>query len=117
MELADRVVVMSNGVIEQIGTPDEVYMEPKTAFVSDFVGETNHLPGGLHVRPHELEIVESGGQSIMVDSVFRKGGVWRVEGSLSNHDAVVELDVPATLTPPLPGSVIQIQPRRSKTFA
>lgn len=116
LELADRVVVMDKGLIEQIGTPEQVYMEPKTAFVSDFVGETNHLPGGLHVRPHEFEIVEAGGQPLIVDSVFRKGGVWRVEGTVDPHDTVIELDVPVSLEPPPPGSLIHIQPRRSKSF-
>ncbi len=116
LELADRVVVMDKGVIEQVGTPEQVYMEPQTAFVSDFVGETNHLPGGLHVRPHEFEIVETGGQPLIVDSVFRKGGVWRVEGTVDLHEKVIELDVPASLEPPPPGSLIRIQPRRSKSF-
>lgn len=116
LELADRVVVMDHGVIEQIGTPDQVYMEPATSFVSDFVGETNHLPGGIHVRPHELDIVKTGGQPVVVDSIFRKGGVWRVEGSLVGQDDVVELDLDATLQPPSTGDTIQIVPRRSKTF-
>lgn len=116
LELADRVVVMDKGVIEQIGTPEQVYMEPKTPFVSDFVGETNHLPGGLHVRPHEIEIVETGGQPLIVDSVFRKGGVWRVEGTVDHHDTVIELDVSASLNPPAPGQTIRIEPRRSKSF-
>ncbi|WP_245978655.1 sulfate/molybdate ABC transporter ATP-binding protein [Aurantiacibacter xanthus] len=116
LELADRVVVMDHGVIEQIGTPEQVYMEPATAFVSDFVGETNHLPGGIHVRPHEFRIVEDGGQPVIVESIFRKGGVWRIEGSLASHAEVVELDLDATLAPPSPGDTIRIVPRRLKTF-
>jgi sulfate transport system ATP-binding protein len=44
LELADRIVVMRGGVIEQIGTPAEVQAEPATAFVSSFIGETNCLP-------------------------------------------------------------------------
>src|SRR3546814_8294297 len=44
LELADRVVVMDHGVIEQIGTPEEIYMAPRSTFVSDFVGETNSVP-------------------------------------------------------------------------
>ena len=115
LELADRVVVMDHGVIEQVGTPEQVYMEPATPFVAEFVGETNRLPGGLHVRPHDIEIVPSGGQPVLVDNVFRKGGVWRVEGTLDSGE-VVEIDMDASLTPPAGGESILIQPRRSRTF-
>lgn len=44
LELADRVVVMDKGVIEQIGTPEEIYMAPRSGFVSGFVGDINSLP-------------------------------------------------------------------------
>jgi iron(III) transport system ATP-binding protein len=44
LTMADRIVVMNQGVIEQVGTPTEVYRKPKTAFVADFVGRTNFLP-------------------------------------------------------------------------
>jgi sulfate transport system ATP-binding protein len=119
LELADRIVVMDQGVIEQIGTPEQVYMEPATPFVSDFVGETNRFPGGIHVRPHDLEIVNGAdapdSRPITVDNVFRKGGVWRVEGLFAD-DGVVELDLDASLVPPSPGETIRIRPRRSKTF-
>ena len=116
LELADRVVVMDHGVIEQIGTPEEIYMEPASPFVSHFVGETNHLPGGLHVRPHDLEIVESGGERIVVDNIFRKGGVWRVEGALAGSGGIIEIDVDARLPAPALGSSIEVRPRRSKQF-
>src|SRR3990167_4785685 len=45
MEVADRVVVMSNGRIEQIGTPEEVYKHPANAFVYDFLGNYNEFDG------------------------------------------------------------------------
>ncbi|RFC69394.1 MULTISPECIES: putative 2-aminoethylphosphonate ABC transporter ATP-binding protein [Mesorhizobium] len=44
LSMADRIVVMNHGVIEQIGTPTEVYRHPKTLFVADFIGETNQFP-------------------------------------------------------------------------
>src|SRR5687767_13845800 len=44
LSMADRIVVMKDGQIEQIGTPDEVYGRPATPFVADFVGKTNLLP-------------------------------------------------------------------------
>jgi len=116
LELADRIVVMDHGVIEQVGTPEQVYMEPATAFVSDFVGETNQLPGGVHVRPHDLEIVAEGGQPVRVDNVFRKGGVWRVEAFADGPDSVVEFDIHAGLAPPAPGETVRLLPRRSRIF-
>jgi iron(III) transport system ATP-binding protein len=45
LTMADRIVVMNQGVIEQVGTPSEVYRSPSSAFVADFVGTTNFLPG------------------------------------------------------------------------
>ncbi|WP_374374652.1 putative 2-aminoethylphosphonate ABC transporter ATP-binding protein [Dongia sp.] len=44
LAIADRIVVMNQGVIEQVGTPLDVYRHPKTAFVADFVGQMNFLP-------------------------------------------------------------------------
>ena len=44
LTVADRIVVMNHGVIEQVGTPMEVYREPATPFVADFVGKANVLP-------------------------------------------------------------------------
>lgn len=42
--MADRIVVMNHGVIEQVGTPAEIYREPATLFVADFIGAMNKLP-------------------------------------------------------------------------
>ncbi|SFF83737.1 sulfate transport system ATP-binding protein [Novosphingobium sp. CF614] len=116
LELADRVVVMDHGRIDQVGTPEQVYMEPATPFVSHFVGETNLLPSGIHVRPHDIEIVADGGLPVMIDNVFRKGGVWRIEGTIAQHDQVVEIDLDASLVAPAPGETVQIRPRRVRNF-
>jgi len=43
LSMADRIVVMNQGVIEQIGTPIEIYRDPKTLFVADFIGEMNQI--------------------------------------------------------------------------
>ena len=75
MEVADRIVVMNEGRIEQIGTPAEIYDHPATPFVMGFVGAVNVLPGGtlprpaaadslageapdspLFIRPHDVEL-------------------------------------------------------------
>jgi iron(III) transport system ATP-binding protein len=47
LTMADRIVVMNHGVIEQIGTPNEIYRRPATAFVADFVGKMNFFHGTL----------------------------------------------------------------------
>ena len=47
LSLADRIVVMNHGVIEQVGTAMEIYREPASPFVADFVGRVNVLPGTL----------------------------------------------------------------------
>lgn len=44
LAMADRIVVMNHGVIEQVGSPTEIYRHPKTLFVADFIGETNQFP-------------------------------------------------------------------------
>ena len=60
LEVADRVVVMNHGRIEQIGTPDEVYDRPATPFVFEFLGHVNRLPTGdggeAYTRPHEFRV-------------------------------------------------------------
>lgn len=57
MEVADRVVVMSQGNIEQVGTPDDVWRDPATRFVLEFLGEVNRFDGAVqgsqfHVGAH-----------------------------------------------------------------
>ena len=119
MELADRVVVMNQGRIEQIGTPDEIYAHPATPFVSAFVGETNVLPspgGTLHTRPHEIALVQTGGRRLIVAGRFRKGGQWRMEAR-DEAGAIVEIDVPADGAAPAIGDVIHVTVNGGRTFA
>lgn len=59
LEVADRVVVMNEGRIEQIGTPDEVYEQPASPFVYEFLGKVNLFHGRLHhgrARIGEIEV-------------------------------------------------------------
>jgi iron(III) transport system ATP-binding protein len=48
LTMADRIVVMNQGVIEQVGTPTEIYREPDTLFVADFIGEMNQVEGRVN---------------------------------------------------------------------
>lgn len=78
LTMSDRVVVMNNGVIEQIGTPEDIYNEPVNAFVADFIGEANILNGTMiddcriKILGRELECVDKGfGKNTPVDVVIR----------------------------------------------
>jgi len=123
LEMADRVVVMDHGVIEQVGTPEQVYMDPVSPFVADFVGETNKLAVNgreLHVRPHDIEIVASGGHPVRVECVFRRGGAWRIEAQIDGAEGaprrLVEIDLDASRPPPQAGDTILIAPRHARAF-
>jgi iron(III) transport system ATP-binding protein len=64
LSMADRIVVMNQGVIEQIGTPQQIYREPASPFVADFVGAMNFLDGILQA-PRSVRI---GGASLTCDA-------------------------------------------------
>ena len=48
LSMSDTIVVMNEGKIQQIGTPEDIYNEPKNAFVADFIGESNIIDGIMH---------------------------------------------------------------------
>ena len=50
LTMSDRIAVMSKGVVEQIGTPEEIYARPASIFVAGFIGSANLLPGTLESR-------------------------------------------------------------------
>ncbi len=57
LTMADRIVVMNQGVIDQVGTPLEIYREPVTRFVADFIGTMNFLPGTV-AGPDRVHLAE-----------------------------------------------------------
>jgi sulfate transport system ATP-binding protein len=105
LELADRVAILNFGVIEQVGTPTEVYDAPASAFVCGFVGEANRFDGEVSggkfvsgdltlpakeavngpsvafVRPHDL-IPAKTGLSVTVGRVVLQGPAAHVDGTL-----------------------------------
>ena len=61
LTLSDRIAVLSHGRIEQIGTPDEIYERPRTAFVADFIGSSNLLPARVVGHQDDGAVVETTG--------------------------------------------------------
>ena len=81
MEVADQIAVMSQGRIEQVGAPREVYEEPANEFVMTFVGQAHRI-GDSFVRPHDLEVtLEPNGSTseVMIDRVVHLGFNVRLE--------------------------------------
>lgn len=70
LEMADRVVVMSNGKIEQTGTPEEIYHNPKNPFVYDFMGDYNSFDGKVDVagKLHFTDIINDGDKKVQIFS-------------------------------------------------
>jgi sulfate transport system ATP-binding protein len=90
MELADRIVVLNDGRIQQVGAPREVYDNPANEFVMGFLGPVARLGGGL-VRPHDLVLKpdpESGAIEAQVTRVVHLGFEVRVELELAGDGAV-----------------------------
>ena len=78
LSMSDTIVVMSEGRIQQIGTPTDIYNEPKNAFVADFIGESNIVDGIMRedfrvtFSGHTFECVDKGfGKNEAVDVVIR----------------------------------------------
>ena len=144
LELADRVVVMSQGNIEQVGTSDEVYDTPNSPFVYGFIGESSVMPvmvrGGelwagdrslalaagdfaegpaqLFFRPHDIDILDgrSGGIGGTVAATRRVAGTRHVELNVDGLDQTVEIELPVNVPATL-GERIVFRPSRWKLFA
>ena len=81
MEVADEVAVLSQGRIEQVGTPREVYERPENEFVMTFVGQAHRI-GDAFVRPHDLEVtLEPNGatREVMVERIVHFGFSVRID--------------------------------------
>jgi sulfate transport system ATP-binding protein len=121
MEVADDIVVMNHGRIEQVGTPGEVYEKPANEFVMGFVGQA-HLIGGEWVRPHDLEIrLEPNGNTVpaSVERVVSLGFEVRVLLNLEDdQSATVQLTRDEAQQLELAtGDSVFVRPRASRVFA
>jgi putative spermidine/putrescine transport system ATP-binding protein len=134
LSMSDRVGVMRAGQLEQVAEPSELYAHPATAFVAEFVGTMNRIPGELGagvvtvlgvtvdvqpggptsgpvdalVRPENLTLaVAEGGNGIVTHRTFL-GSVTRV-GVLLSGDTEVSVDVPSTTAAATtPGTAVQV---------
>jgi sulfate/thiosulfate transport system ATP-binding protein len=86
MELADQIVVISHGTVEQAGTPAELYDDPANDFVMNFIGPVTEL-GGRLVRPHDLQVLNEpapSSEAAVVERIVRLGFEVRAELSLGD---------------------------------
>jgi sulfate transport system ATP-binding protein len=146
LEVADRVVVMDHGRIEQVGTPQEVYERPQTAFVHEFIGESIVVPvsieagavsfegrpigidarnmssgkATLFVRPYEMSIVAADAANLRgtIRRVHGIGPARRVEIAIGSEDdgRIVEIDAPRSRHFEI-GQPIGLVPQQYRLFA
>jgi sulfate transport system ATP-binding protein len=137
MEVADRVVVMNHGAIEQQGTPDEVYDHPATPFVLQFLGDVNLFHGRMgqgqvdggpvsYVRPHELEVVADAGDDtwpVTFSQALTVGPNTRIEFKREGGEGYVDVELPRAAYVALrerltlePGSRLHLRPRSVTRF-
>ena len=120
MEIADQIVLMNHGRIEQAGGPRELYEEPANEFVMGFVGPVNRF-GESYVRPHDLELLaEPNGHTTpgTIERVVHLGFEVRVELVLEDGREVwaqVTRDEAERLEL-APGGSVHVRPRRTKVF-
>ncbi|AKX46513.1 sulfate/molybdate ABC transporter ATP-binding protein [Thiopseudomonas alkaliphila] len=100
MEVADRIVVMNKGVIEQIGTPAEVYENPASEFVYHFLGDSNHLTidngEEIQFRPHEVWLSQSAKSDFkqgIVRDIRPLGAITRVTLKVGGENQLIEAEV------------------------
>ena len=143
LELADRVVVMRDGQIEQVGTPDEIYDEPNSPFMFSFIGESSTLPvrvdagrlwldqhpldlppgnvpngpARLFLRPHDVELADDirGAIPGVISFLRRQGGSRRLDLEVNGHGDRIEIEVPANFAQ-VSGEVA-IRPRRFRVYS
>jgi sulfate transport system ATP-binding protein len=121
MEVADRIVVMNSGRVEQVGGPRELYEHPANAFVMGFIGPVTHL-GEHFIRPHDVEVrTEPNGTTseamverlvhlgfeVRADLVLHDGQ--RLQAQLSREDAE-ELELHQ-------GQIVWVRPSRTRVFS
>jgi spermidine/putrescine transport system ATP-binding protein len=109
LSMSDRIAVMCNGKIEQIGTPHEIYDRPATPFIADFIGDTNLLEGYVNNTESTVQnVVTSKGLKIVVDLPEHRPNMM-VANTHSNYSAKKQRpDIPSGEV------VVSIRPEKIK---
>jgi sulfate transport system ATP-binding protein len=124
MEIADDVVVMRDGRIEQTGAPADVYDSPVNPFVLGFLGPANAVADGAgeaFVRPHEFRVAAlpfDGAQHVRILRIVRLGSRTRYDCALDGG-AEIAIEVPVSGGPAAArarGDVLYVAPLRTRTF-
>ena len=97
LTMSDTIVVMNQGYIQQIGTPEMIYNEPENAFVADFIGESNII-GATMIQDRLVEILgakfpcvdEGFGNNKPVDVVIRPEDVELIDLKTSNQNSIIQ---------------------------
>jgi sulfate transport system ATP-binding protein len=114
MEVADEIVVINEGRIEQVGTPDELYDRPANDFVMRFLGPVTNL-GGRMVRPHDIDVLPDAGPttvSARVERLVRLGFEVRVD-AVDDQGQTLSVQLTRAQVESLtlaPGKVINLRP-------
>jgi sulfate transport system ATP-binding protein len=120
MDVADEIVVINGGRIEQVGTPDELYDRPANDFVMSFLGPVTRL-GDRAVRPHDLEVLtfpEAGCVAATVVRVVRLGFEVRVDALAEGREVWVQLTrAQAEHLRLAPGDDVWLRPAREAASA
>ncbi len=121
MTLAQRMLVMNAGVMEQFGTPEEVYHRPASTFVASFIGSPpmnllKNAPGGragaiLGIRPEHLDIGSSGWE-VRVETVELLGAERLIYGRVGDEQIIVRNEEGEAA--PAPDSIIRVAPRQDR---
>jgi len=121
MTLAQRMLVMNAGVMEQFGTPEEVYHRPASTFVASFIGSPpmnllKNAPGGragaiLGIRPEHLDIGSSGWE-VRVETVELLGAERLIYGRVGDEQIIVRNE--ENEAAPAPDSIIRVAPRQDR---
>lgn len=121
MDVAEQLVVMSDGRVEQSGTADELYEHPANEFVMSFVGEVNRL-GENFVRPHDIDVVLDPGdrtEEAMVQRIVALGFEIRVEFVIGDGTEVwAQLTRSELQKLELrEGQIVHLRPGQAKSFS
>jgi sulfate/thiosulfate transport system ATP-binding protein len=121
MDVAEQIVVMNDGAVEQAGKPTDLYDHPETEFVMSFVGTANRI-GERLVRPHDVHLAHvpgPGAEEAMIDRIVYLGFEVRVEMTLANDSPLIaqltraqveELEL-------ADGQIVYVTPSRAKVFS